>query len=101
MRWSSEPTAQNIGYFVHLQKGQQQDRAPMLLATVVGCHHFQVFGAAWNGSVVCIDPLCSPVSLLFVSRDPNHGVSKTALARLLSAMCFTVDELKSIISAQR
>lgn len=88
---SSEPIKQSIGCFVHLQ-AEGRDRSPMLLATVVGCHYFQVFGAAWDGSKVCIDPLCSPVSLLFVPRDPNYGVSKTA--RLLSAMCSTVDELK-------
>ena len=71
----------------------------MLLATVVGCHYFQVFGAVWNRNVVCIDPLCSPVSFLFVPRDPNHGVSKTA--RLLSAMCSTVDELKKYYECPR
>ena len=71
----------------------------MLLATVVGCHHFQVFGAVWNGSVVCIDPLCSPVYFLFLPRDPNHGVSK--IARVLSAMCSTVDELKKYYECPR
>ena len=88
----SRAIAQNISYFVHLQKRLHRTlvilyickSVPMLLATVVGCHYFQVFGAVWNGSVVCIDPLCSPVSFLFVPRDPNHGVSKTA--RLLSAV---------------
>ena len=51
----------------------------MLLITVVGCHYLQVFGAAWNGAGrISVDPLCSPVSLLFVSRDPVGGVEKTA-----------------------
>ena len=52
------------------------------LGSVVGCHYLQVFGAVWNGAkCVCIDPLCSPFSMLFVPCDPNHSVSK--LARLL------------------
>ncbi|MCG8622463.1 MAG: hypothetical protein MJE68_10770 [Proteobacteria bacterium] len=40
---------------------------------------------------MCVDPLYSPVSLLFVSRDPVKGVSK--LARLLSAMDKTMNKL--------
>ena len=50
---SSELVAQNQSYFVHMQKDQVRDRAPMLLVTVVGCHFLQVFGAAWNGGMVC------------------------------------------------
>ena len=57
---STEPVAQNNAYFVHLQR-EVVSRAPMLLATVVGCHYFQVFGAAWDGSSLCVDPLCPPV----------------------------------------
>ena len=57
----------------------------MLLVNIVGCHHLQVFGVTWNGErCMCVDPLYSPVSLLFVPRDPVKGVSK--LARLLSVM---------------
>ena len=64
----------------------------MLLANVVGCHHLQVFGVTWNGGrCMCVDPLYSPVSLLFVPRDPVKGVSK--LARLLSVMDKTMNEL--------
>ena len=85
------PVSQNSAYFVHLQRGQK-DRSPMLLVSVVGCHYFQVFGAVWNGDrCVCIDPLCSPISLLFVPRDPINGVSK--LARLLSVIDKTMGEL--------
>ena len=40
---------------------------------------------------VCVDPLYSPVSLLFVPRDPVKGLSK--LARLLSVMDKTMNEL--------
>ena len=71
-------------------------RAPMLLVTVVGCHFLQGFGAAWNGGMVCHDPLCSPVSLLFVPCDPNHAVSKPA--HVLAALHSTVEKLKEYYS---
>lgn len=49
------------------------------VASVVGCHYLQVFRAVWNGAMcVCIDPLCSPFSMLFVPCDQNHSVSKLA-----------------------
>ena len=92
---SSDPVAQNQSYFVHMQK-KGHDRAPMLLVAVVGCHFLQVFGAAWNGSVVSHDPLCSPVSLLFVPRDPNHAVSK--MAHVLAALHSTVEKLEEYYS---
>ena len=92
---SSDPFAQNQSYFVHLQK-QGHDRAPMLLVAMVGGHFLQVFGAAWNGSVVSHDPLCSPVSLLFVPRDPNHAVSK--MAHVLAALHSSVEKLKEYYS---
>ena len=64
----------------------------MLLVNVIGCHHLQVFGVTWNGErCMCVDPLYSPVSLLFVPRDPVKGLSK--LARLLSVMDKTMNEL--------
>ena len=67
---------------MHMKSGRS-DRSPMLLGSVVGCHYLQVFGAVWNGErCVCVDPLGSPASLLFVPRDPHNGVLK--LARLLS-----------------
>ena len=40
---------------------------------------------------VCVDPLYSQVSLLFVPRDPVKGVSK--LVRLLSVMDKAMNEL--------
>ncbi len=44
-----------------------------------------MFGAAWNGaSGLCVDPLWSPVSLLFVPRDPTGGVVK--MARVFAAI---------------
>ena len=81
--------------FLHLQSGHNH-RSPMLLLTVIGCHFWQVFGAAWNGSKVCINPLCSPVSLLFVPHDPRVQVARTA--RVLAAIASTVDELKKYYS---
>ncbi len=76
------PVTQNYAYFICMKRGRL-DRSPMLLVSVVGCHYFQVFGAVWNGErCVCVDPLGSPASLLFVPRDPHNGVLK--LARLLS-----------------
>ena len=91
-RNSTCPVAQNNAYFVHLKR-RQKDRSPMFLVSVVGCHHLQVFGAVWNGQkCVCIDPLCSPLSLLFVPRDPTNSVSK--LARLLSVLDKTLGELR-------
>ena len=93
----SDAVAQNNAYFVHLKKGES-GRSPMLLVSVVGCHYFQVFGAAWNGGVVCVDPLCPPVSLLYVPHDPTSGILKTA--RVLAAMHFTVSKLTDYYSPQ-
>ena len=47
---STEPVAQNNAYFVHLQR-EVVSRAPMLLATVVGCHYFR-------GSLGWQQPVC-------------------------------------------
>ena len=88
---SACPVTQNNAYFIHFKNGQK-DRFPMLLVSVVGCHYLQVFGAVWNGQrCVCIDPLCSTISLVFVPCDPNNGVPK--LARLLSVINKTMGEL--------
>lgn len=89
---TSDPILQN---FLHLQLGHNH-HSPMLLLTVIGCHFWQVFGAAWNGSNVCIDPLCSPVSLLFVPRDPRVQIARTACVP--AAIASTVDELKKYYS---
>ena len=80
-------------HFVHLQmKRKERDRSPVPLVNIVGYYHLQVFGVTWNGErCICVDPLYSPVSLLFVPRDPVKGVSK--LARLLSVMDKTMNEL--------
>ena len=67
---SSEPNIQNMD--IIFDRGQQ--RSPMPLISVVGCYYLQVFGAAWNGGQVCVDPLCRPVSLLFLTHDPMHGI---------------------------
>ncbi len=81
---SSCPVTQNHAYFMRIKTGTF-DRSPMLLVSVVGCHYLQVFGAVWNGQkCICVDPLGSPVSLLFVPRDPHNGV--LTLARLLSTV---------------
>jgi len=74
---TSDPVQQNHAYFVHLQ-GEGTSKSAMLLVTVIGCHYLQVFGATWNGSEICVNPLCSLVSLLFVPRDPINGVAKVA-----------------------
>ncbi len=92
---SSEPNKQGHGYYVHIQAGSK-DRSPMLLASIVGCHYFQVFGAVWNGNHICVDPLCEPVSLLPVPRDPKYGAEK--LAHVLAAICSTADELEKYYS---
>ena len=88
---NKEPNLENIGYFVKFQQNREGERAPMFLITIAGCHHLQVFGAVWNNSVICVDPLCSPVSLLYVPHDPNDGIRK--VARVLSALRFGVDKL--------
>ncbi len=93
---TSDPNNQNVGYFVHLQTPYKSERAPMLLVSVIGCHYFQVFGAVWNGGEVCVDPLCSPASLLFVPRDPLGGVAK--LGRIISALKETIHELQTYYS---
>ena len=96
---SSDPYNQNIGYFIHLQSPLENERAPMLLVSLVGCHYFQVFGAVWNGGALCIDPLCSPASLLCVPSDPLHCVGK--LARIFAAMKEAVCELESYYSSSQ
>ena len=81
---TSDPYNQNIGYFVHLQAPYGDKCSPMLLVSLVGCHYFQVFGAVWYREEVCIDPLCSPASLLLVPRDPLRGIAK--FARIIFAL---------------
>ncbi len=94
---STCPNQQNIGYFIHMKKGQT-GCSPMLLVSVVGCHYLQVFGAVWEKEKrVCEDPLSSPVSLVFVPRDPNHGVTK--VAKLLFAMDRAITALRSHYSS--
>ena len=45
---TSDLVAQNNSYFVHMQTDPQNDNAPILLVSVVGCHFLQMFGFAWN-----------------------------------------------------
>ena len=77
----------------------QRDRSPMLLVSIVGYHYMQVFGTAWNGSVICTDPLSSPVSLLYVPRDPNKGVSK--VPNVLAAIDRAASKFGEVLSATR
>ena len=84
---------ENIGYYIKFQRNYQQQRAPMFLVSVVGCHYLKVFGAAWNGDSVCVDLLCSPLSLLYVPHDPNNGIKK--VAHLFHALATAVDKLKN------
>ena len=88
---ASDPFQQNSAYFIHLQQAENPDRSPMLLVIVVGFYLLQVYGAVWNGSSVCVDPLSSPASLMFVPRDPTSGVEKTA--RILAAIGTTIPKL--------
>ncbi len=88
---SGNAVQQNNVYFILMQKGHHEDRSPMLLVSVIGCHYLQVFGAAWDGKRACIDPLSDPVSLLYVPQDPKNGVLK--VARLLSSMDKAIREL--------
>ena len=85
----SEPNRQNIDSYIHLTKGSNE-HLPMLLVTVVCQHYFQVFGAVWNREAVCVDPLCEPVSLLFVRRDPRYGIHK--VAQVLAALHATCSQ---------
>ena len=89
----AEPNLKNIGYFIHFQRSNQNPRAPMVLVSIVGPHYLQVFGATWFGDLVCVDPLCSPVSLLFVPQDPNESTLK--LARLFHSLAFLIKKLKT------
>ena len=70
---TADAVKQNHRYFVQLQV-QGTGKSPMLLISVIGCRYLQVFGATWYGDSVRVDPLCTPVSLLFVPRDPINGV---------------------------
>jgi hypothetical protein len=49
----------------------------MLLVSLVGFSHMQVYGAAWNGDDLCYDPLTHPLSTLFVPSDPLETSKKT------------------------
>ena len=51
------------------------------------------YQVAWNGDNVCVDPLCSPLSLLYVVHDLNNGVMK--VARLFRALATAVGKLKN------
>ena len=93
---NSDPIRDIKSSFIHLQKKLKGERAPMFFVAAIGCHCLQVFGAAWNGDSVCIDPLCSPVSLIFVPRDPTMLVTKTA--RVLAALASGVAGLKDYYS---
>lgn len=93
-----DAVTQNIGYFIKFQSKHKNRRSPMILISLVGCHYLQVFGAAWNGGNICMDPLCSPVSLLFVPHDPINGICK--VATVLDATVNTLKELKQHLSSQ-
>ncbi len=67
-----------------------------MLTNAIDIIIFRCFGAVWNGGHVCVDPLCDPVSLLPVPRDPNYGIEK--VAGVLAAICSTADELEKYYS---
>ncbi len=87
----SNPCIQNIAYFIKLKQGIA-GTTPMLLIAMSGFSFMQVFGAAWNGDDLCVDPLSHPVPLLFVPSDPTETVS--AVARMLHAIYVGIRELK-------
>ena len=62
-----DATFETMGNFITFQRDHQQQRAPMFLASAVGCHYLQMFGAAWDGDSVCgstvfsnFTSLCTP-----------------------------------------
>ena len=81
---------QQVGYFVHLRK-KDQTSYPMFLVSSVGPDYFQIFGAAWKGSRVCVDSLTDPLSLLYV---PNRPDAIDKVARALYATDVTGKKLK-------
>ena len=67
----------------------------MVLIQLYGCHHFQVFGALWEGdadSLLVADPLTRPLSLLYVPTDPLNGYYQ--LARVVTALLTLHQKLK-------
>ena len=78
-RGNSNPDVQNMAYFVRFQKNLQRQSAPMLLISIAGFSHMQVFGGAWNGDDCCFDPLSLPLSLLFLPSDPLDTLHKVAV----------------------
>ena len=84
------PNLQQCGYAIKLT-ANEQTRSPLLLMTVAGPDYFQVFGSAWNGDVLCIDPLMDPVSLLHVPHKQEGAAEK--VARVLSATYVTAEKL--------
>ena len=88
----SNPDIQNMGYFLRFQKKWQRQSAPLLMVSLSGFSHMQVFGAAWNGDDCCIDPLSQPLSTLFVPSDPIETTQKVAV--LLRAIHGAVVDLK-------
>ena len=68
-----------MAYFVRFQKNLQRQSAPMLLISIAGFSHMQVFGGAWNGDDCCFDPLSLPLSLLFLPSDPLDTLHKVAV----------------------
>ncbi len=91
------PVKQNIGYFQNFKVGDNS-RSPMLLINVTGPHYMQVFGALWNGSKVCVDPMTSPVSLLYVRRDPIYGVRN--VAKVLQAIDDAIPKLEEYYNTE-
>ena len=92
------PNKQNIAYFLNFKAGEDNAsidrcRSPMLLVAIIGTHYLQVFGSVWNGSKVCVDPLTRPLSLLFVPRDPDCGV--TDLAQVFAALDSAIPRLEA------
>lgn len=58
--------------------------------TVVGPDYFQVFSSAWNGGILCVDPLMKPISLLYV---PHRCNATKLVAQVLHAMFVSAGKL--------
>lgn len=90
---TANPDIQNIGHVMKFNKRFQGHAAPMLLVSLAGFSHMQVYGAAWNGDDFCHDPLTHPLSTLFVPSDPLKTCKKVEV--MLQAIRGAVVDLKA------
>ena len=89
---SSNPDIQNIGYYIKFQK-KIAAPAPLLLVSMAGFSHMQVYGGTWNDDDMCYDPLSLPLSLLFVPSDPLNTIQNVAV--MLQSIHGAIVDLKA------